>query len=172
MFFYASLFVATLILAAVVLWLYRAVVGAGQAVYQAILPSSKTTPTDHLAREAVRTRTTINDTPTPWGWGEHTKPSQAARTEKRTPVHAHMGKSDNVPWGWPGSNQKARDYKPGMSHARRTGADPVAKPAAKGKVGWPYREDKFEFAGKAYKVTRKSTPKKTNLSSTGKPWGW
>lgn len=168
MFFYASLFVATLILAAVVLWLYRALVGAGEAVYKAILPSSKSSPTDHLANEAVRT--TVNETRTPWGWGEHAKPAHAARTVKSAP--GHMGKSDNVPWGWPGNNQKAKDYKPGMSHARRAGVEPMAKPAAKGQIGWPYREDKFEFAGKAYKVTRKATPKKSNLSTTGKPWGW
>jgi len=163
MFFYTSLFVATLILAAVVLWLYRALVGAGEAVYQAILPSSKSTPTDHLAREAVRT--TVNDTPTPWGWGEHAKPSHAAKTAK-------IAKADTVPWGWKGSDKKTNGYKPGLSHARRAGVEPMAKPAAKGQIGWPYREDKFEFAGKAYKVTRKATPKKTNLSSTSKPWGW
>ena len=168
MFFYASLFVATLILAAVVLWLYRAVVGAGKAVYQAILPSSKSGSADHLAREAVRT--TVNETRTPWGWGEHAKPAHAARTAKN--AAAPVGKSDNVPWGWPGSEKKGHDYKPGMSHARRAGADSTAKPAAKGQIGWPYREDKFEFAGKAYKVTRKVAPKKTNLASTGKPWGW
>ena len=168
MFFFFFLFLTTLILSSVVLLLYLAVVGSGKAVYQAILPSSKTSPTDHLAREAVRT--SINDTPTPWGWGDHAKPAQAARTARH--ATRQVGKSDNVPWGWPGNNQKAKDYKPGLSHARRAGVDAMAKPAAKGQIGWPYREDKFEFAGKAYKVTRKVAPKKTNLSSTDKPWGW
>jgi len=163
MLFYASLFVATLIVAAVVLWLYRALVGAGQAVYQAILPSSRSGITDHLAKEARRT--SINDTPTPWGWGDKAKPSQAARTAK-------IAKADTVPWGWPGNHQKPGQHKAGAAHARHNHEGPVAKPEAKGQIGWPYREDKFEFAGKAYKVTRKATPKKTNLSTTGKPWGW
>lgn len=68
MFFYASLFVACVILAVIIVWLYRALAGVGQAVYQAFLPSSKRDngPTSHL--DTQRLNTTINDVPTPWGW--------------------------------------------------------------------------------------------------------
>jgi len=165
MFYYTSLFIATLILAAIVLWLYRKIVGVGKVVYQAILPSSKSGPADHLDREVMRTST--NSTPTPWGWGGNAKPSHAARTTK-------IAQADTVPWGWKGSDKVIRDHGPGYSHANqaKSSAPPAAKPEAKSQIGWPYREDKFEFAGKAYKVTRKAAPRKTNLSTTGKPWGW
>lgn len=97
MFFYTSLFVASLIVALILVWLYRAILGAGKAVYRAILPSSKSNPTDHRKRQAVRT--TVNDAVTPWGWGEHVKLSQAARTAAIAPSNA-------IPWGWRGSKRK------------------------------------------------------------------
>lgn len=165
MFFYTSLFIASLIVALIALWLYNALVDIGKVVYQAILPSSKGNPTDHLKPEVVL-RTTINDVPTPWGWGEHSKPSQAARTAKIAP-------SDSVPWGWPGNNSKIREH--GRQYDLNGGAaltDPQPDQQAKSATGWPYREEKFDFAGKSYKVSRKATPKKTNLSKTGTPWGW
>lgn len=37
---------------------------------------------------------------------------------------------------------------------------------------WPHREEKSEASGKAYKVTRKARPARTNLKETAKPWGW
>lgn len=165
MFFYTSLFVASLIVALIILWLYHAISDVGKAVYRAILPSSKGNPADHLKSETVL-RTTINDTPTPWGWGDHTKPSQAARTAKIVP-------SDSVPWGWPGNNNKIREH--GQHYDLNAGqalaeSDDNEKP--KPVTGWPYREEKFDFAGKSYKVSRKARPKKTNLSNTSTPWGW
>jgi hypothetical protein len=165
MFFYTSLFIASLIVALVVLWLYHALADVGKAVYRAILPSSKGNSTDHLTSEAYR-RTTINDTPTPWGWGEHAKPSQAARTAKIAP-------SDSAPWGWPGNKNKIRER--GQQYDLNGGAALTETAPEKKKetgTGWPYREEKFDFAGKSYKVSRKASPKKTNLRNTGTPWGW
>jgi len=165
MFFYTSLFVASLIVALVVLWLYHALADVGKAVYRAILPSSKDNPADHLNRESVL-RTTINDTPTPWGWGEHAKPSQAARTSRIAP-------SESVPWGWPGNDNKIREH--GQQYDLNAGValtEPAPDKKKEPATGWPYREEKFDFAGKSYKVSRKATPKKTNLRNTGTPWGW
>jgi len=164
MFFYTTLFIASLIVALVVLWLYHAIVDVGKVVYQAILPSSKGRSTAHLEHETIYT--TVNETPTPWGWGEHSKPSQAARTAK-------IAQADSVPWGWPGNDRKIRGS--GQPFDLNAGVKPAESVSDKKKeavIGWPYREDKFEFAGKAYKVTRKVTPEKTNLQTTGKPWGW
>ena len=67
---YAALIIAAFILATVVLWLYRAIVGAGKAIYQAILPSSKldtSDPTHHVEDE--RLALTVNETRTPLGLG-------------------------------------------------------------------------------------------------------
>lgn len=165
MFFYTSLFVASLIVALILLWLYHAIADVGKAVYRAILPSSKNKPTDHLDSSVVL-RTTINEVPTPWGWGEHSKPSQAARIAKIAP-------SDSVPWGWPGNGSKIRER---GQHYDLNGGQALTelKPNQKKEVlvGWPYREEKFDFAGKSYKVSRKATLKKTNLRTTGTPWGW
>jgi len=165
MFFYTSLFVASLIVALIVLWLYHAIADVGKAVYRAILPSSKENPADHLARDTVL-RTTINDTPTPWGWGDHDKPAQAARTARIAP-------SESVPWGWPGNDNKIREH--GQQYDLNAGValtEPVPGDKKKPATGWPYREEKFDFAGKSYKVSRKVTPEKTNLRNTGTPWGW
>lgn len=165
MLFYTSLFVASLIVALIALWLYHVLTDIGKAVYHAILPSSKGNPTDHLDSKAVL-RTTINDTPTPWGWGEHSKPLQVARTTNIAP-------SDAVPWGWPGSDNIPR--KRGKHYDLNAGAlltESKPRDNEKAAIGWPYREETFDFAGKSYKVSRKTTPEKTNLRKTGSPWGW
>lgn len=165
MFFYTSLFIASLIVALVILWLYHAIADVGKAVTRAILPSSKGNASKHL-EPAILRRTTINDTPTPWGWGEHSKPSQAART-------AGIAPSKSVPWGWPGNDNEIREH--GRNYELNAGAaltEPTADKKTKPATGWPYREEKFDFAGKSYKVSRKVTPQKTNLGKTDTPWGW
>jgi len=50
--------------------------------------------------------------------------------------------------------------------------EPGAAKKPKPVTGWPYREEKFDFAGKSYKVSRKAKLKKTNLGNTSTPWGW
>jgi hypothetical protein len=173
MFAYALLFVASFIAAAIVLWLYRAIVGAGKAVYQAFLPSSVTQ--DNLAAHMTEERLplTINDTATPWGWGKHESPAQAART-------GTVVKDKPVPWGWPGSKQEIREHHPILQLSGNALVEPEVEVEAEvevdnipqSQIGWPYREEKFEFAGKAYKVVRKDAPERTDLGITGKPWGW
>lgn len=168
MFFYTSLFVASLIVALVILWLYNAVADVGKQVYRAILPSSKSNVTEHV--QDIPLNTTINETPTPWGWKSHETPATVAKTRAAKPSKA-------TPWGWPGNEKEIRDHGPNGtwpdgSKTEASLAGYGEKPKSARKVGWPYREEEFEFAGKAYKVSRKAKPKKTNLSKTGKPWGW
>jgi hypothetical protein len=172
MFFYTFLFIASVIAALVILRLYHAVVSVGKDVCSAILPSAKDSPTNHL--EGVRLQTTINDTPTPWGWKEHSTPSNLARTHPARP-------SERAPWGWPGNKNEIREHHPGdisshgtgiHAHANHNNPSPPKEELKKPVVGWPHREEKLEFAGKAYKITRKAKAKKTDFSSSGKPWGW
>ena len=175
MFFYTTLFIASLIVALVIVWLYNAVADVAKQVYRAMLPSAKNNLTDHV--KDVPMRTSINDTPTPWGWNGHGTPKHAAKTHAAKPEMP----SAATPWGWAGNDREIREH--GSAHAFPNGSKtetafksyanklkPAQKP--KEKVGWPYREEKFEFAGKSYKVTRKARPRRTNLSTAGKPWGW
>jgi hypothetical protein len=164
------LFVASLIVALIILWLYHAIVDVGKQVYRSILPSAKNSPVDHL--QDVRIHTAINDARTPWGWKSHETPANVAKTHVAKP-------SEPTPWGWPGNGNKIREHGPASAYpngskteSELSGYGEKSESKAKQKVGWPYREDEFEFAGKAYKVTRKRKVKKTNLRKTGKPWGW
>ena len=173
MFFYTALFIASVITALIILFLYNALMDVGKAVYRAILPSSK----DNLARHIDDTpyHATINDTPTPWGWDGQVAPAKRVKTVPVSP-------NDNTPWGWKGNDHEIREHGPKSAvrnassgfgaFLNKAGNEGDQKASEQAAVGWPYREEKFEFAGKAYKVKRKTTLRKTNLETTGKPWGW
>jgi hypothetical protein len=172
MFFYISLFVACVIIALVILYLYNSVAGVGKLIHRTLLPISKNNLTAHL--EDKKLATTINDTPTPWGWESHSTPENVAQTHPAAP-------SGQRPWGWPGNHHATYDHRStngtgnasgsGIFHAHN-GSASTPEATESPTVGWPYREEKFEFAGKAYKVTRKAKLKRTDLSTTSKPWGW
>jgi ribonuclease E len=42
----------------------------------------------------------------------------------------------------------------------------------KSQVGWPYRDESFDFTANTYKVKRAKKLRKTHLKNMGKPWGW
>ena len=173
MFFYTALFVASVIAAFVILYLYNALKEVGTAVYRAFLPSSK----DNLARHIDDTpyHATINDTPTPWGWDEQAAPEKRVKAVPASP-------NDDTPWGWKGNNHEIREHgaKGTVRNAvsgldaflNKGSSEPSSKANKPSAVGWPYREEKSEFAGKAYKVKRRTTPRRTNLKTTSTPWGW
>ncbi len=165
MFFYSALIVASVIVALVVLWLGHAIADAGKVLYQSILPSSKSSTTRHLDKER-RVASSINGTPTPWGWKSGATPAREA--------HAHPARpSKQAPWGWPGNEKEVREH--GTSAAYNSHLEEAkiqSNETQRPHVGWPYREEKFEMSGKTYKVSRKVRPKRTNLATTGKPWGW
>ena len=161
MFFYLSLFIACVVTAVVFLYLYHALVDVGQAVYRAFLPSAKKKFVSRPVRQSLAT--TINDTPTPWGWHDNVSPEAAARTRSVAPAGP-------VPWGWRGGNYESTGH--GVSAGEAGAAHTAASEKGSRSVGWPYREEKSELAGKSYKVSRRVTLKRTNLASTGKPWGW
>ena len=101
MFFYASLFVASVVVALVLVWLYRAIANAGKAVYQAILPSYKLNhdPTSHL--DKVDLETSVNEVPMPWGWqGETRLPDKNQARARIRQLRKNYQKNSAKPWGW------------------------------------------------------------------------
>jgi hypothetical protein len=178
MFFYISLFIASVVAAIIILYVYNAIVDVGKQVYRSFLPSSKrkfkNKATNHVSEP--RYTSTINDTPTPWGWQSHATPANTARTHP-----APASSVDNTPWGWKAKNQGVHERGAKNGNENSSGLDGYLKktsygsePAATPKptVGWPYREEKSEMAGKAYKVKRATTFRRTNLKETSTPWGW
>lgn len=81
-----------------------------------------------------------------------------------------------TPWGWKGNNHGPREHRArSAAENRATGLDAFVNKHSKesASVGWPYREEKTEFAGKAYKVSRRTKPQKPRLrTTTNQPWGW
>ena len=142
MFFYVSLFIACVISALLVIYLYNAFADIGKAVYRSILPSRKDNLTGSIRN--VRFNSLVNKTPTPWGWkgGDH-----------GTREHGAKGAAMIGATGLDAFVDKHRNESTS--------------------VGWPYREEKNELTGKAYKVTRRTPSKRSGLQTTGNhPWGW
>jgi len=142
MFFYVSLFVASVISALAVLYFYNALADVGKEFYRAFLPGSKDNRTKHL--EKARFNSTVNKTAAPWGWKGN----------------------DNV--------VRERDPKDATVNGA-SGLDALLKNHGNesASVGWPYREEKTECTGTAYKVSRKAGTVKTSRKPGNKqPWGW
>ena len=168
MLFYSTMFIASLIVAVVILWFYRASTDTSKAIYTTLMPGRVDhSPSDHLNDTvAHKTRTYAES---PLGMKSH----QTARNLAQT----HRAKSlDQTPWGWPGHKRpQVREQR--TLNARHSSlidapsADPVSIRSQK--VGWPYRDDMMETGGKVYKATRKvPPPRKATLKTISKPWGW
>ena len=155
MLFYTALIIASLIVALLVLWAFQVIARAGRSVFKSRLPDAKNASTSHL--RVQRLATTVNETPTPWGWKSHETPANMAKTHAAPP-------SRQTQWG--GSENTTRP--PAYDNSGSTRRVNINKPA----IGWPYREEKSELAGKAYKVSRKTKPRLSNLGTVSKPWGW
>ena len=143
MFFYTSLFIASLVAALVILWAYHAIADAGSALMRTMLPSPKKGPTIHLSARPMPT-TTINGTKTPWGWKNHDTPAHQAR------AHAAMPTSEQL--------DECIEVEPD-------------KPGTLGRT-WVHREERSELGGKAYKVTRQVSDTAEGFKDADRPWGW
>ncbi len=82
-----------------------------------------------------------------------------------------------TPWGWKGSAHETRASSPRTAAATgASGLDGLINKHSNetSSVGWPYREDKVELAGTAYKVKRTATVSKKSRPGTNskQPWGW
>lgn len=167
MLFYIALFVACVIIAVAFLYVFRALEHVTEDVYQVSVQSIRTR---HRNRPKERNLApTVNDTPTPWGWNGAEKPGHLVQAHPAAP-------NVKAPWGWKGNHQPihAHGVLKGVNgssvtrHDNAPGQAKIVSPA----IGWPYREEKFEFGGKSYKVARRAAPKPPDLSKTDKPWGW
>jgi len=169
MLFYIGLFIACVVVSLGFLFLYRSLAELGRIIYHAFLPTGRDNRTPPAEEHARNVTSTANETPAPWGWYGRTAARKAARKRPATP-------GPRTPWGWPGSKRAVREHVGvhGIADGFLNRLDKVSKPEriVSPDVGWPYREEKFEFAGKDYKVLRKAAPKPTDLKKTGKPWGW
>ncbi|MDX2416456.1 MAG: hypothetical protein QNK19_03240 [Xanthomonadales bacterium] len=162
MFFYISLLVGSIVAAVVLLYFVHAIMNLGRSAYTAMLPGAKKDRrTSHLENTRFSEHHKMQ---TPWGWKGHASPASVARTHPAMPL-------EKTTWDWKGKDTKTTNK---SQTEKSTGLDGflASEAAPKPTVGWPYREDKLDVAGSAYKVTRKAKPVKTNLRDNGKPWGW
>lgn len=170
MLFYTSLLLFCIAVSAIALWIYRSVYETGNTAYRAIFPAAKE---EYKTKASPAVHTSVNSTPTPWGWSGDRGARRAIPT---TAAHASPGVP--APWGWKGNLRNAESE----SHSLRGDVGEAAASLRKlvggngekekSQVGWPYREESFGFADREYKVTRKNRVKKTNMGKVSKPWGW
>ena len=170
MLFYASLFLFCIAVSAIALWIYRSVYETGKAAYRAIFPSHRK---QYKEAKPADMHATVNDTPTPWGWSSDRGPRRAIPA-----APAARSQAAPAPWGWKGNSRNTEK----SGHSLRSDVGEVASSFKKmvggdgnkgdKHIGWPYREEKFDFAGREYKVTRKRKVRKSNVDKVSKPWGW
>ena len=160
MFFYTALLIASLVAALVILWVYRTIQYNAGSVYKTVIPVTEIGSTSQL--KAKTAPVTSSGSSSPWGWNGHETPANAAKTHAALPT-------EKPQWEWSGSRNEINDRE---SH--NGPYDNLSKPAItrKAGAGWPHREEKQEFAGKAYKVTRKVPERTSGTNTTSKPWGW
>lgn len=159
MFLYTFLLIASLIAALVVFWVYRAIAYNAKSVYKTVLTGTENGLTSDLKADA--TLTADSESNSPWGWQGHESPENAAKTHAALPT-------EKPHWDWSGNQNEIHEHHP------HHGGSVVSKQAKTREpdVGRLHREEKFEFAGKAYKVTRKVNPGTLDTETAGKPWGW
>ncbi len=185
--FYAALLVASIILAVILLWLYRAISGIGTAIYQAILPSSKgNTQQKYPLTGHIKTQTTVNNASTPWGWGGNNGPASPKRATTAPTAASPAWTSSNRE-----THQNGGGYTPTGSpfgSAQDTGSNSaagMAKPVAQGLrmksatlSGWPFSDEHVSFAsndlGSQNKESadRRDQIRRNLRKAECKPWGW
>lgn len=173
MLFYTALFVASVSVALITIWLGRALFGVASAFCQAILPSSKSNKnqksrlTNHIkVRHSADIETKV------WGSGAQHNPSKGRYL---TPAPSLTSP------GWPMANRYTHEqdgyYKPqnvpesfNREALRKSYAN--RKEKAGSKTGAPLREESSNFASNRESAKRRDQMRKTFLKTEGKPWGW
>jgi hypothetical protein len=150
MLFYTTIFVACLISAIAIPWLYRSISSAGKAVQRTILPSSEQGPTSHLETSPVRNGST------PFDLKNHHVPGMLLARE-------YAGRS-KVEQKFAGANSY---YGPRFIYSASTQAK-VWTPNA----GSIHRKDKPALLGNTYKVTRTVNPREKFSKIISKPSSW
>ena len=150
MLFYTTIFVASLIGAVVILWLYRLISGAARAIHKTTLPRSDTGPTSHLETSPVRNGSTPRDLK-----NQHVPEMLLAREYAGRPKVEPKFAGDNSYYG-PHDQYSALTY----TNAWMPSAD------------WIHREDKTALIGNTYKVTRKAKTREKNPKIVSRPSSW
>lgn len=170
MLFYASLFLFCIAVSVIALWFYRFLYDIGKAAYRAILPRARKA---YKEEKVVSLSSDLAASVTPWGWSS----DQGSR--RAIPVASPVVKqAAPTPWGWKGNNSRSRSRTSrvwvDVGEAAESLKDILGSPGKENTehVGWPYREEKFAFAGKEHAVVRKKRIRRTNAGGKSKPWGW
>ncbi len=162
MLFYTGLLIASLLVALIAHWVYRTIRYNASSVYSTVIPGVSEGPTSHV--KAHVTPVTTGGSAAPWGWTNHETPANAAKTHAALPT-------EKPHWDWSGNKSEINEHHPHHgpdAYSAKSNQVDTRKASA----GWPHREDKLEFAGKSYKVTRKVTPRTPDTAGADKPWGW
>jgi hypothetical protein len=162
MFFYTSLFIASLLAALVILWVFRTIRYNAGSVYKTVIPEIEIGSTNPL--ESKPAPITSGGSQSPWGWKGQETPANAAKTHAALPT-------EKPHWDWSGSRNEVHDQQSHNGPYDNLSKRATTRKAGAG-AGWPQREEKLEFAGKAYKVTRKPPSKTSDTGTLDKPWGW
>ncbi len=153
MLFYTSIFIACIITAVVIPWLYRLVSGAGTVILQTISPRCEKGPTCHLKANSVRLRS--HSLSAYRSLETHGAPIISTRTHGKRPEIRQEIAEDASYYG-------PRNIYSAPSHAR------VRLPSA----GWLRREDSHSEIGGTYKVTRRLKVREKNPKIESKPASW
>lgn len=164
MLIYATIFIASIIVAAVIIFLYKTVSNSSRSVY-----SSR----EHLAILDVqpkyqKDRVTVNGMPDFPRNETHATPRHNAKTHPAKPT-------ETVDWGWKDSSKQSQQATAtaNSSHCSLYDMKPEGRIADRnGTNGWLRREERSEAAGKVYKVKRQAFSRSPGSGDTGKPWGW
>jgi len=142
MFFYTSLFIASLLVALVVHWLYRVITDAVRALSKTRLSTVKSSPAGRQKHEHGKQTQTSGDS-VPWGWPGNEHDIQVREEGQLYDLSTGVLLSEQAP------EQKK-------------------EPAE----SWSAFLDKPEFVAKPRKKASKEAAGKTNIGTISKPWGW
>lgn len=162
---YATIFIASVIVAVVAIVFYRVVSSSSNSILNSKAPLSIVT-----GSQESKTQANITGEPVSAGGYNRVATEGLARVTPAVPT-------ENIDWGW---QQKGGQVREQGSHQSKGGdaskhcslydVDPTA--SAKPFKPRLHREDKVEAGGKAYKVTRKTDTRHSSDEDSDKPWGW
>jgi hypothetical protein len=166
---YATIFIASVIVASIAIFLYKVISNSSRSVY-----SSRERPIIYdVNPNYQKDKVTAGGIPD-YPYGEnHATPRHMAKTHPALPT-------ETMDWAWKG-NGKQSHQQPGHAKSSTNSSHCSLyelKPENPGierkqRTGWPYREEKSLGAGKVYKVTRRAARQDSKQpDDLQKPWGW
>ena len=153
MFFYIAIFIACVIAAIIIPWLFRLISGAGKAVQRSVLPGAEKGPVSHLNISPVYAGN--NGASTPWDLVSYNESTALARVRaKRLAAERNTAKNNSY-------------IGPRNEYSAPLHTD-VNLPV----TGWINREDKPSKDGTSYKVTRRVRTREKNPKHVNRPTSW